>query len=69
MAGDRIFHLGDVVSMKKDHPCGANEWQIIRMGMDIRIKCLHCGRSVLLPRRDFERAFRRHLRFADQREG
>ena len=64
--GDKVFHLGDVVSMKKDHPCGANEWQIIRMGMDIRIKCLRCGRSVLLARRDFERSFRKHLRHAGQ---
>lgn len=68
MTDDEVFRLGDVVSMKKDHPCGANEWQIIRMGMDIRIKCLRCGRSVLLPRRDFERSFRKRLRFAEQRD-
>ena len=49
------FELGQVVVMKKPHPCGANEWKIIRLGMDIRIKCLHCGRSVLIPRAKFER--------------
>lgn len=47
--------MGQVVQMKKGHPCGANRWQIIRMGMDFRIKCLQCGRSVLLPRSRFER--------------
>jgi hypothetical protein len=56
------FGLGDVVQMKKGHPCGANEWEIIRLGMDIRMKCVGCGRSVLLPRRDFERNMRKVLR-------
>lgn len=56
------FALGDVVQMKKGHPCGANEWEIIRLGMDIRMKCVGCGRSVLLPRRDFERNMRKVLR-------
>ena len=52
---ERNFSLGQLVIMKKPHPCGANEWKIIRLGMDIRIKCLHCGRSVLIPRVKFER--------------
>ncbi|HEU4962873.1 MAG TPA: DUF951 domain-containing protein [Bacilli bacterium] len=56
------FQLGDVVQMKKGHPCGANEWEVIRLGMDIRMKCVGCGRSVLLPRRDFERNLRKVLR-------
>lgn len=56
------FELGDVVQMKKAHPCGANEWEILRLGMDIRIKCVNCGRSVMLPRRDFERNMRKVLR-------
>ena len=47
--------MGQVVQMKKGHPCGANRWQIIRVGIDFRIKCLQCGRSVLLPRSQFER--------------
>ncbi len=49
------YRTGQVVQMKKDHPCGSNRWQIIRVGMDFRIKCLQCGRSVLLPRAQFER--------------
>ncbi len=52
---DKEFSLGQVVKMKKPHPCGANNWKILRVGMDFRIKCLHCGRSVLLPRVKFER--------------
>jgi hypothetical protein len=52
---EKDFTLGQLVVMKKPHPCGSNEWKIIRLGMDIRIKCLNCGRSVLIPRGKFER--------------
>ncbi|HOB28652.1 MAG: DUF951 domain-containing protein [Dethiobacteria bacterium] len=49
------YRIGQVVQMKKGHPCGANRWQITRVGMDFRIRCLHCGRSVLMPRKRFMR--------------
>lgn len=49
------FEIGQVVQLKKTHPCGSDRWRILRVGMDFRIKCLQCGRSVLLPRRQFER--------------
>ena len=45
----KVFQLGDIVQMKKPHPCGNNEMEIIRMGMDIRIKCTKCQHSVLIP--------------------
>lgn len=50
-----MYELGQIVRMKKGHPCGGDRWVIIRIGMDFRIKCLKCGRSVLLPRHKFER--------------
>lgn len=50
-----MYKLGQVVRMRKNHPCGGELWRIIRIGMDFRIKCLKCGRSVLLPRQKFER--------------
>ena len=43
------YALGDCVEMKKPHACQTNSWTIIRMGMDIRIKCNHCGQMVLMP--------------------
>ncbi len=49
------YQVGQLVQMKKGHPCGYNRWRIIRVGMDFRIKCVHCGRSVLMPRSRFER--------------
>jgi len=56
------FGLGDIVLMKKPHPCGGNEMEIIRMGMDIRIKCVKCKHSVLVPRIKFEKKFKKVLR-------
>jgi hypothetical protein len=50
--------LGDRVRMRKPHPCGGEVWEVVRTGMDIRIRCLKCGRSVLLPRSQFERQLR-----------
>ena len=47
--------LGDVVRLKKKHPCGGYEWQVVRLGADIGIKCLSCQRRVLLERSVFER--------------
>ncbi len=48
------LYLGDIVQTKKNHPCGSDQWEIIRVGMDIRIRCLGCDRVVMLPRRKFE---------------
>ncbi|SEN47624.1 DUF951 domain-containing protein [Paenibacillus sp. OV219] len=56
------FELGDIVQMKKQHPCGTNEMEIIRMGMDIRIKCVGCKHSVLIPRAKFEKNMKKVLR-------
>lgn len=58
---DKEFALNDVVEMKKQHPCGTNEWKIIRMGMDVRIKCLGCEHSVLIPRKEFSRKMKKIL--------
>lgn len=55
------FDLNDVVEMKKPHPCGTNQWKVIRMGADIRIKCLGCGHSVMLPRSEFQKKIKRVL--------
>ena len=43
------YTLGTKVVMKKQHPCGANKWEITRLGADIKIKCLNCGRSIMIP--------------------
>lgn len=57
MAPIRItpINIGDVVRMRKPHPCGGYEWTIVRVGADIGLKCRTCEHRVLLTRRDFER--------------
>ena len=49
------FDLGDRILMKKPHACGSSEWTITRTGADIKIKCLRCGRIVMLDRQEFVR--------------
>ena len=46
------FQIGDIVKLKKAHPCGINEWEILRVGMDFRLKCTTCNRIVMLSRVD-----------------
>ena len=55
------FQTGDWVQMRKPHACGANQWEITRTGADIKIKCLGCGRIVMLPRQDFEKEEKKRL--------
>jgi len=63
---EKQYDLNDLVEMKKPHPCGANKWKIIRLGMDIRIKCEGCSHSVLIPRKDFIRKMKKVLEKHEQ---
>ncbi|KPL25283.1 MAG: hypothetical protein AMJ93_00470 [Anaerolineae bacterium SM23_84] len=48
-------YVEDIVRLRKVHPCGSYEWRVVRIGADIGLKCLGCGRRILLPRSTFER--------------
>src|SRR3712207_5934000 len=50
-----VLFLGDVVRLRKPHPCGAFEWTVVRLGADIGLRCHGCGHKVLLPRRTLEK--------------
>lgn len=56
---DKEYKLGSIVIMKKEHPCGENKWEIVRIGADIKIKCLKCGRNIMLPRIDFNKKLKK----------
>ncbi len=56
---EKTFKINDIVIMKKKHACGENEWNIIRDGVDIKIKCLNCGREVMLDRMEFIRKLKK----------
>jgi hypothetical protein len=51
----KAFKIGDIVRMKKKHPCGSFNWKVTRMGADIKMKCVGCGRIVMIPRMEFEK--------------
>lgn len=54
------YEVGDVVRLRKMHPCGSDRWQITRTGIDFGLKCLGCGRRVMIPRTQFEKAVKEH---------
>jgi hypothetical protein len=58
--------VGDVVRLKKPHACGANEWEVTKLGMDIGLECVGCTRKVRLLRAEFDRRFRGFIRHAGQ---
>ncbi|OGN82705.1 MAG: hypothetical protein A2X23_09395 [Chloroflexi bacterium GWC2_73_18] len=58
--------LGDVLQLRRSHPCGANTWQVVRLGADIGLVCRGCGRRVLIERRRLESRFVRFERRGDQ---
>lgn len=50
--------LGDIIKLKKPHPCGSQEWEVLRVGMDFRLKCMGCGHQVMLARKLVEKNIR-----------
>ena len=52
---NNVYSLNDIVIMKKPHPCGTNEFKITRVGADIKIKCIKCGRTIMLTRIEFNK--------------
>ncbi len=57
------YKIDSIVIMKKQHPCGENLWQVTRVGADIKIKCQKCGRSIMLPRIDFNKKLKKVVTF------
>jgi len=59
------INLGDIVRLRKAHPCGSYEWEVVSVGADIGIKCLKCHRRVLLERGVFERRLKELISKSD----
>ena len=62
------LHIKDVVELKKTHPCGSKQWEITRVGMDIKLKCTRCGREVMLPRAKAEKGIKKIVEREDPHE-
>ena len=56
------IHVGGVLKMKKNHPCGSSEWTVLRVGMDFKLRCQGCGHEVMLPRSKAEKNIRKVFR-------
>ena len=56
---ESIVGMGTKVTMKKAHPCGTNLWEIVRLGADIKLKCINCGRTVMIPRIEFNKKLKK----------
>ena len=59
------FDLGDIVEMKKQHPCGSREFEVIRLGADIKIKCTGCSRIIMLPRSKFQKDAKKIIKLSE----
>ncbi|MBE3572444.1 MAG: DUF951 domain-containing protein [Moorella humiferrea] len=53
------LRVGDIVQTRKKHPCGSDRWEILRVGMDFRLRCLGCGRLILIPRLKAEKSIKK----------
>ena len=52
------IQVGDILTMKKQHPCGSNRWEVLRIGADFKMKCLECGHQIMNPRSKIEKNIR-----------
>ncbi|MDO5291223.1 MAG: DUF951 domain-containing protein [bacterium] len=50
--------VGDIIKLKKQHPCGSFEWEVLRIGIDFRLKCTGCGHQIMIPRKQVEKNIR-----------
>ena len=55
------LNVGDIIKMKKKHPCGSNEWEILRIGADFRLKCMGCEHQLMLPRVKVEKNIKKYI--------
>ena len=62
------IQVGDVLQMKKAHPCGGKEWLVLRVGMDFRLRCLTCGREMMILRGKAEKSVKKILPKTDGEE-
>ncbi len=56
------INVGDVIKMKKPHPCGSDQWEVLRSGADFRLKCMGCEHQIMVPRKLVEKNFRGFIR-------
>ena len=53
------IRVGDILELKKTHPCGSRRWKVLRVGMDFKLRCLGCGHEVMIPRAKAEKSVKK----------
>ena len=61
------IRVGDTLEMKKQHPCGSREWQVLRVGMDFKLRCAGCGHEMMLPRSRAEKSVKKIKRAEEEK--
>ena len=56
------IRVGDRLQLKKEHPCGSREWEVLRVGMDFKLRCQGCGHELMLPRSKAEKSIKKIIR-------
>ncbi len=64
-----VIHPGDIVRLRKKHPCGSYEWEVVRTGTDVGLRCLGCHHKIMLTRSAFEKAVKQVVRRANATDG
>ena len=59
---DKSYDVGDLLILKKGHPCGENLWEVIKLGVDIRLKCRKCGHLVIIPRIELNKKIKKIIK-------
>ena len=62
MKSSKNLKENDIITLKKPHPCGSNKWMLLEVGMQLKLKCLGCGRKLTLTRREFEKRYKENFR-------
>ena len=62
------IRVGDVLELKKEHPCGSRSWLVLRVGMDLRLRCQGCGHELMLPRSKAEKSIKKVRRAGEEQK-
>lgn len=62
------IQIGDILKLKKPHPCGSKEWEVLRVGADFRLKCVGCGHQIMTPRRQIEKNIREIIHTKEKKD-
>lgn len=62
---NKVYNVGDRIVLRKKHPCGSFEWEIIKLGADIKIKCTTCGRTIFIPRVELNKKIKKVITGGD----